>query len=263
MIILYHCLKLNFILLFFVYKSTIQQKLKDCFPIRGDVHSLTCRSIPSCSGRDAVNTLSILSQYTRVIFDLENKYSIGPVGTFFNCSFGWSSQITLDFKNIRLVNKYAFDQIKVAKNVRLNIRFDGSGLNLAKVQSSGANAGINTQKLLIRSDAFRNAELSKNAQLSVEITNYKSVYLQDILVDSTLQDETSELSLSVRNCDQLVIKNKKEKFSQDWLLNEFDLTQEEILSEVNFRVHYFKASYLVPDTTNVFFIIFLDCSTWY
>ena len=235
MITLYQCLKLNFILLFFVYKSTIQQKLKDCFPIRGDVNSLTCRSIPSCSGRDAANTQRILSKYTRVIFDLENKYSLGPVGTFYNCSFGWSSQITLDFKNIRLVNKYAFDQIKVAKNVRLSIRFDGSGLNLAKA-SSGA-GGVNTQNLLIRSDAFRNAELSKNAQLSVEITNYKSVYLQDILVDSTLQDETSELSLSVRNCDQLVVKNKKEKFSQDWLLNEFDLTQEEILSEVNFRIH--------------------------
>ena len=234
MIILYQCLKLNFILLFFVYKPTIQQqKLKDCFPIRGDVNSLTCRSIPSCSGRDAANTQRTLSKYTRVIFDLENKYSLGPaLGSFYNCSFGWSSQITLDFKNIRLVNKYAFDQIKVAKNVRLSIRFDGSGLNLAK-----ASSGINTQNLLIHSDAFRNAELSKNAQLSVEITNYKSVYLQDILVDSTLQDETSELSLSVRNCDQLVVKNKKEKFGQDWLLNELDLTQEEILSEVNSRIH--------------------------
>ena len=75
--------------------------------------------------------------------------------------------------------------------------------------------------------------MSRNAQLSVEIVNYKSVYVQDILVDSVLQDETSEVNLSVRNCDRVIVKNKNEKFSRDWILNEFDLIQGDVLSEVS------------------------------
>lgn len=223
MILFYQYLILNIFLLFFVYKPSTQQKLKDCFPIRGEATSLTCRSIPTCNDRDVAK---VLSKYTRVVFDLENKFSIDQESNFFNCTFGWSSQITLDFKNIRLVNKYAFEQVKVAKGVRLSIRFDGGGLNLVKTSE-------NTQKLLIRAEAFRNVELSRNAQLSVEIVNYKSVYVQDILVDSVSQDETSEVNLSVRNCDRLIVKNKNEKFSRDWILNEFDLIQGDVLSEVS------------------------------
>ena len=225
MILHFPCLIFKFLLFFIVYKPSTQQKLKDCFPIRGDANSLTCRSIPACNSPEAVKTLNILSRYTRIVFDLENKYSIDQESNFFNCTFGWSSQITLDFKNIRLVNKFAFEQIKIGKSVRLNIRFDGGGLNLVKTNG-------NTQNILIRGEAFRNVELSRNAQLSVEIVNYKSVYVQDILVDSVLQDETSELNLSVRNCDQLIVKNKNEKFTRDWLLNELDLAQGDILSEV-------------------------------
>ena len=152
------------LLVCFVLKPSRGYQIKDCFPIRGDANSITCRTIPKCQ---EANTLNIFSQYTRIVFDLENTFSIDQTN-FFNCSFSWSNQINLDFKNIRLVNKYAFEQIKVEKNVRLNIRFDGSGLNLAKTGS------LNTQNFLIRKDAFKNVELSKNAQLSIEVVILKN-----------------------------------------------------------------------------------------
>jgi hypothetical protein len=170
---------------------------KDCFGIRGDSNSIICRSIPACDE----NTLKLYRQFNRIVFDLENKNFISS-DQFCNCTFSWSPQIDLEFKNIKSISKYAFEFMTVEKNTRLNIKFDGSGLGLDKSNTD--------KKLLIRKDAFKNVKLKKKSQLIIEITKYKSVLMQDILIDSVLQEETSELSVNIHDCDQLAVKNKND-----------------------------------------------------
>ena len=193
------------LLLILCWVAPQPSRAQDCFPIRGDASALTCRAVPrACS-------LRFLSQYTRIVFDLENKYSVGA-GSFANCSFDWSSQIALEFKNIRLVDAYAFEQITVGANVRLSMRFDG-GLRLATKKTSALN-------FVLRRDAFKNVGLREHAQLAVEITGYKRVHVQDLLVDTVLQDENTVLSLSVRNSEQLRVRNKSEHLSDEWIERE-------------------------------------------
>lgn len=176
----------------------------NCFPVREDSKALVCRVIPDCSASD---TLKTFAKYKRLIFDLENKYHLSS-RQFYNCSFSWSSQIEITFKNIRKLSSFSFDSIRLDENVQLLIRFDGSGLNLDKHKSNS--------KFLVNENSFNNIVLAKRAQLTVEIRNYQNLLIKDNLVQNIAwQSEVSGLSLSLLNIEQIMFKNRNGKNLDD------------------------------------------------
>ena len=209
-------LKIRFILLKIIISITICSArttsytsnsigVKDCFAVSGDSSSIICRTIPKCNE----NTMRLYHLYNRIIFDLENKYSIKS-DQFFNCSFSWTNKIELEFKNIKLIKKYAFESIKLDKNVRLTLKFDGSGLNLDKKNDMS--------KLTIVKDAFRNMKLDKQSQLFIEIYKYGHVEIQDTMINTIQQEETTELHVNIHDCDELSVTSKQTSdYEEDYL----------------------------------------------
>lgn len=168
----------------------------DCFVARDEPNSLLCRSIPDCS---KPITIFNYRKYKTIIFDLENLNGLRS-RAFYNCSFDFS--LTFQFKNIQRVSSYAFDSISVTRSHILNIKFDGSTLNLDKSQSQS--------RLIINRHAFNNIVLSPMSKLDIFVKNYERAYIRDTLVENMLwQGENSEININVNNVDLVWFKNKR------------------------------------------------------
>lgn len=170
----------------------------DCFESRDDPSILTCRTIPDCS---KTRTILTYKHYKTIVFDLENRNTLSS-RSFYNCSFDFS--LNIHFKNVKLLSSYSFDSIKVTSGQILNIKLDGSGLNLDKKSSQS--------KLFVNKLAFNNVVLESNAKLNILIKNYERLFIRDTLVENMLwQNMFSEININVNNVDLVWFKSKSDR----------------------------------------------------
>lgn len=168
----------------------------ECFPIKGNSSALLCRSIPDCS-RSSGATGSF-RKYKTIIFDLENESTIRS-RAFYNCSFEYT--LTLHFKAVQRVASYAFDSVSVARGQVLNVKFDGTGLNLDKTSTQS--------RLVVSRNAFNNIVLASKAKLDVFVKNYERAHIRDTLVaNMKWQNENSEININVNNVDLVWFRPK-------------------------------------------------------
>jgi len=180
----------------------------DCATSLEDNNSIVCRSLVSC------NNELFYRQFNRIVFDLTSSSSSKLISldkqTFNNCFISaLNRQVEITFRNVQEIKSFAFHQFEMEVNTRLSLKFDGG-------------AGKDAQ-LIVKKNAFNAFHLSKNAQLNIEIMNYKSVIIQDALVkqDNTglIQDQNSSFYLNIHDCD-IVLMKPTTSTSQDTNLND-------------------------------------------
>lgn len=166
----------------------------ECFPIKGNSSALLCRSIPDCSRSSGSG--GSFRKYKTIIFDLENESTIRS-RAFYNCSFEYT--LTLHFKAVQRVASYAFDSVSVARGQVLNVKLDGSGLNMDKTSSQS--------RLVVSRNAFNNIVLASKAKLDVFVKNYERAHIRDTLVaNMKWQNENSEININVNSVDLVWFK---------------------------------------------------------
>ena len=214
----------------------------DCFAISSDPGSLVCRSMPSVCD---VQTQLLFKDYNRIVFDLENLDFIDS-DELSNCTFSWSDLIELHFKNIKKINEFAFENVRIEAKTRLTIKLDGSGLDLNK-------SGLD-RRLSIKKNAFHALQLRQNSQLIVEIINYKHVMIEDSLVASIWQQENSIVHLKIKNVDEVIMtplseldteslsKKSKQKYPHDLKHHEYFKQNKSFSLDVS-NVNYFHIDY--------------------
>lgn len=180
----------------------------DCFPVKEDPNTLLCRAVP-------VTCTSLLAnKYSRIVFDLENKYDL-HARQIFNCSFVNGKRVELVFKNIRNVNERAFDSILIGENVSLSVKFDGAGLKLSK-SAAGA---VSSSRLVFQKNAMKSILFGKWSRLDLEIINYELVDMRDLLADtngaSLWPNVNSEIRVSIRKVSQLVVRSSRTSQRED------------------------------------------------
>lgn len=161
----------------------------DCTTSLDNANSVVCLSFVPCS-----NEL-FYKKFNRIIFDLNtDSRLIIDKNTFFNCVISSSNrQIEIIFRNVREIKQLAFHQFEMEANTRLTLKFDGS----------------KETQFTLNKDTLKAFHLNPNSQLNIEIMNYKSVTIQDSLVQQSngaiLQDKGSSVYLNVHDCDSVTM----------------------------------------------------------
>lgn len=194
------------------HHPSVVKPSSDCFPIRNEPSTIVCRSIPEFN----VDAVSFFSKYKKIVFDLENEYTLSS-RTFYNCSFFWSIRIEILFKNIQKISSFTFDSVKIEDNTALTIKIDGSGLNLDKRKTDS--------RLLVNEHAFNNIVVGRKSQFRLEISNYQSVRIKDNLIKNfAWQSEQSEIVLDLNDINFVHYKKKNGKIS-DEDSNDYDIDE--------------------------------------
>ena len=233
-----------------VLDGVISAKVSDeCFGMSGETGAIICRAMPSVCD---LETQLFFKDFNRIVFDLENLDSIDS-DQMNNCTFSWSDKIELHFKNIKKVNEFAFENVRVESKVRLTIKLDGSALDLDK---TGEN-----KRLAIKKNAFHALQLRPRSQLVVEIVNYKHVMVEDSLIKSIWQQDNSAVQLNVRNVDEIIFtpltesdsespKKDNKQFKHDFKHREFFKQNKSFSLDVS-NVNYFHVDFGVFSSMQV------------
>lgn len=189
--------------------SSSAETTDDCATSLDDTNSIICRSLISCSNEQ------FYKKFTRIIFDLDSSPFKLDKNQFSNCLISQSRQLEIVFKNVQHVKPFSFHQFELESNSRLVLKFDGG------------NSKKDNNQLIFNKNALRAFHLNQNSQLVVEILNYKSVQLNDVLVQqdnsALLQDKNSNLQVNIHDCDYVLItpqQTQMEDLSQDIKVDE-------------------------------------------
>ena len=200
-----------FILELFISAATcgsiknINVNVNTCVAVHGKASTVRCHSIPSCT-QQSFNVLRG-GGFNKIIFDLPNTFKLEAY-TFENCNFSWSSQIELEFRNIKQISEFAFANLLIDSNTRVSVKLEPGDLNKAR-------------NLIIKKNAFKNMQLNAKSQFLLEISNYKQVIVQDSLIETILQKENSAIHLSIHDVDEVTfsVRNSSQTSTKD--LNTF------------------------------------------
>jgi len=146
----------------------------------------SCKFIPSCS-RHTTNRPT-----NKIIFEKSvnkiHEYSLG------NCSFFLGNLLELQFNGVEEISSFAFANTQIGPKFIFKIFLDGQGAD----------------NLIIKNAAFYNLQLMINAQINVDIRNYKRVTIEDTLIENVKKEENSVISITISGCGEVVLTKSAE-----------------------------------------------------